>query len=134
MSTKKAKILLAKPGLDGHDVGVKVLAHALTEEGFEIVYTGLRKTVREIVQIAIAKKADIIGLSVLSGSHIGISEQMANEMKENKLSIPWIIGGNIPDNDVSILEEKGATKAFATGTGIAEVIEYFNKTRVREDE
>ena len=120
------KILLAKPGLDGHDVGVKVLAHALIDNGFEVVYSGLRKTIEEIVQIAIDNKVDMIGLSILSGTHLVLCEQMNKEMKKNNLSIPWVVGGNIPDSDIESVKATGATNAFATGTTIEEVIEYFN--------
>ena len=87
MSEKKYKILLGKPGLDGHDVGVKVLAHALLDSGFEVIYSGLRKSIEEIVQMAIEKKVDSIGLSILSGTHLVLSKQMAQEMKKNNLSI-----------------------------------------------
>lgn len=118
------KILMAKPGLDGHDVGVKVIAHALKENGYEVVYTGLRKTVEYIVDRAIQEKADVIGLSILSGTHQIICERMVEEMNKNKLSIPWFIGGNIPVQDVDSLEKMGATKAFPTGSTIDEVVKY----------
>ena len=121
------KILLAKPGLDGHDVGVKVLAHALIDNGFEVVYSGLRKTIEEIVQIAIDKKVDLIGLSILSGTHLVLCEQMNKEMKKNNLSIPWVVGGNIPDSDIESVKATGATNAFPTGTTIEKVIEYFSE-------
>lgn len=127
---KKTKILLSKPGLDGHDVGVKVLAHALIDAGFEVAYTGLRKSIEEIVQMAIDKKVDFIGLSILSGTHLILSEQMNKEMKRHNLSIPWIVGGNIPDQDVQAIISTGASAAFPTGTSIEEVITYF-KTPIK---
>ena len=127
MSTKKTKILLAKPGLDGHDVGVKVLGHALVDAGFEVVYSGLRKSIEEIVQMAVKNKVELIGLSILSGTHLVLCEQMNEEMKKNNLSIPWIVGGNIPDGDVDAISDLGATAAFATGTTIEEVINFCNK-------
>ena len=123
----KRKILLAKPGLDGHDVGVKVLGHALVEAGFDVVYTGLRKPVAEIVQVAKSREVDFIGLSVLSGTHVVICQQMQEEMEKAGLSIPWIIGGNIPDDDVPALLALGATAAFPTGTTIQQVIDYLNE-------
>ena len=126
MSTKKTKVLLAKPGLDGHDVGVKVLGHALIDAGFEVVYSGLRKSIEEIVQMAVKNKVDIIGLSILSGTHLVLCEQMNKEMEKNNLSIPWIVGGNIPDGDVDAISDLGATAAFPTGTTIEEVINYCN--------
>lgn len=124
MNTKKQKILLAKPGLDGHDVGVKVLGHALVDAGFDVAYTGLRKTIEEIVQSSIDKKVDLIGLSILSGTHLVLCKQMNAQMKQAGLTIPWIVGGNIPDEDVDAIVASGATAAFATGTTIEEVIEY----------
>lgn len=120
----KIKILLAKPGLDGHDVGVKVLGHALVDAGFEVVYTGLRKTVQEIVQKAVQNNVHLIGLSILSGTHLVLCEQMNQEMKKNKLTTPWIVGGNIPDEDIQAIKATGATDAFPTGTTIEEVIDY----------
>jgi methylmalonyl-CoA mutase, C-terminal domain len=118
------KILLAKPGLDGHDVGVKVLAHALTEAGHKVVYTGLRKSVEDIIAKAIRENVEVIGLSVLSGTHLVLCLKMYELMTENNLDTPWIIGGNIPSQDVDILEKSGATKAFATGTKIETVVAY----------
>ncbi len=127
MSKNKTKILLAKPGLDGHDVGVKVIAHALIDAGLEVVYSGLRKSIEEVVNLAIKNKVDIIGLSILSGTHLVLCEQMNEEMKKNHLSIPWIVGGNIPDNDIEDLKAAGATAAFPTGTTIETVISYINQ-------
>ena|ERR1039458_2536607 len=118
------KILLAKPGLDGHDVGVKVLAHAMIEVGFHVVYTGLRKSIEQIVERAKIEDVDVIGLSILSGTHIPLCERMKEVMDEKKLDIPWIVGGNIPAQDVTALENLGATKAFPTGTTINAVVEY----------
>ena len=124
MNKKKLKILLGKPGLDGHDVGVKVLGHALVDAGFDVAYTGLRKSIEEIVRKAVDNKVDLIGLSILSGTHLVLCEQMNDEMKKRDLSIPWIVGGNIPDNDIEALKATGATAAFPTGTTIEEVIDY----------
>jgi len=125
MNTKKLKILLGKPGLDGHDVGVKVLGHALVDAGFEVVYTGLRKTIEQIVIKAKENNVDIIGLSILSGTHLVLSEQMVAEMEKSDLNIPWVVGGNIPDGDVDAIVKIGAHAAFATGTTIEEVINFF---------
>lgn len=120
------KVLLAKPGLDGHDVGVKVLAHALKEAGHEIIYTGLRKSIEDIVGRAKLENPAVIGLSILSGTHQILCERMNNEMQKNNLSVPWIVGGNIPAEDISSLEKTGAKKAFATGTTIETVVSYIN--------
>jgi methylmalonyl-CoA mutase C-terminal domain/subunit len=118
------KVLLAKPGLDGHDVGVKVLAHALIDAGCEVIYTGLRKSVEEIVERACSERPEVIGLSILSGTHLLIAERMQSAMQKSGLIIPWLVGGNIPNEDVRKLEELGASKAFATGTRIETVVTY----------
>lgn len=126
------KILLAKPGLDGHDVGVKVLAHALKDAGFTVVYTGLRKSIEEIVQKAKKENADAIGLSILSGTHLILCGKMCEEMQKIELNIPWIVGGNIPHADVIPLKKLGAKGAFPTGTTIEEVVNYFKTIEVKE--
>jgi methylmalonyl-CoA mutase C-terminal domain/subunit len=130
MESKKVKILLGKPGLDGHDVGVKVLAHALVDAGFDVVYTGLRKTIEQIVDKAVEAKTDIIGLSILSGTHLVLCQQMKDELSRRNLSIPWIVGGNIPDEDVDKIRVIGANEAFATGTSIETVINYFKQLEI----
>ncbi len=125
------KVLLSKPGLDGHDVGVKVLAHGLIEAGFEVVYTGLRKSIEEIVQMALDNKVDSVGLSILSGTHLVLAEKMKEVMAENNLDIPWFVGGNVPAGDVEKLEFIGANKAFPTSTKVSEVVAYFNEIKVK---
>ena len=125
------KILLSKPGLDGHDVGVKVLAHALIEAGYEVKYTGLRKSIEEIISMAKDFQADVVGLSILSGTHLILCKKMSEEMTNQKLKIPWVVGGNIPAQDVDQLLTVGATAAFATGTKVREVVEYFETLKVK---
>ncbi|MBI4946543.1 MAG: cobalamin B12-binding domain-containing protein [Bacteroidetes bacterium] len=129
MNTNKIKILLAKPGLDGHDVGVKVLAHALKDAGFDVVYTGLRKSSEEIVKMAIENKVDVIGLSILSGTHKIISQRIKEVMNRNNLNIPWVVGGNIPAQDVELLMKIGPTAVFATGTKVDEVVDFFKQMK-----
>ena len=124
------KILLAKPGLDGHDVGVKVLAHGLIDAGFQIVYTGLRKTVDEIVDAAVKNKVDIIGMSILSGTHLILAQKMKEVLNERKLNIPWFVGGNIPAKDIDELKKIGAAQAFSTGSKVADVVAYFNSIKI----
>ncbi len=121
------KILLSKPGLDGHDVGVKVLAHGLKDAGYDVIYSGLRKSIETIVCMAIENQADAIGLSILSGTHLLLAKRMKEVIDENNLDIPWFVGGNIPVDDVKKLEKIGASKAFATSTKVAEVVAYFNE-------
>ena len=127
----KMRILLSKPGLDGHDVGVKVLAQALIEAGYQVKYTGLRKSIEDIVAMAIEYQADVIGLSILSGTHLILCEKMALELKNHSLNIPWVVGGNIPARDVEKLLKIGASKAFATGTKVEEVVKYFEESKVK---
>lgn len=124
------KILLSKPGLDGHDVGVKVLAHALTEAGYQVKYSGLRKSIEDIVRMAREYNADVIGLSILSGTHLILCEKMKQEMEDQKLTIPWVVGGNIPAQDVEQLIKTGAAAAFATGTKIQDVVDYFEELKI----
>jgi methylmalonyl-CoA mutase C-terminal domain/subunit len=92
-----------------------------------VVYSGLRKPVDVIVRMAAENKVDVIGLSILSGTHLVICEQMKEEMDRSGLSIPWIVGGNIPDDDVDSIKARGATAAFATGTSLEEVVDYLGK-------
>lgn len=125
------KVLLSKPGLDGHDVGVKVLAHGLIDAGFQVVYTGLRKTIEEIVDIAVKNKVDIIGMSILSGTHLVLAERMNEVLAERKLEIPWFVGGNIPAKDIEKLKKLGAHNAFATGSKVVDVVNYFNSIKVK---
>lgn len=121
------KVLLAKPGLDGHDVGVKVLAHAAINAGFEVAYSGLRKSIEEIVEKALDVKADVIGLSILSGTHLILCGKMKAVMDNRGLTVPWLVGGNIPHGDVDALLDLGAASAFPTGTTVEEVITYLKK-------
>lgn len=125
------KVLLSKPGLDGHDVGVKVLAHGLIDAGYKVVYTGLRKSIEDIVQMAIDNRVDTIGLSILSGTHLVLAKKMNEILEANQLSIPWFVGGNIPAQDVQELEKIGATKAFPTGTTVDQVVAYFETLKVK---
>ena len=119
------KILLSKPGLDGHDVGVNVLAHALIEAGFDVIYSGLRKSPEEIVKLAIDNQVDVIGLSILSGTHEIITARISEEMKKNKLQIPLVVGGNIPAQDVELLMKLGPKAVFPTGTRVDDVVSFF---------
>jgi len=125
------KVLLSKPGLDGHDVGVKVLAHGLIDAGYEVFYTGLRKSIEDIVKMAIEKEVDAVGLSILSGTHLVLAQKMKEVMDEEKFNIPWFVGGNVPGKDVEKLEAIGANKAFPTSTKVAEVVEYFNELNIK---
>ncbi len=121
---KKIRVLIAKPGLDGHDRGAKVVALALRDAGMEVVYTGLHQTPEQIVKTAIEEDVDIIGLSILSGAHITIFSDIIKLMKEKKCDDIILIGGGIiPDEDIEILKNMGVRKIYTPGTNTNEIIE-----------
>lgn len=115
------RIVLAKPGLDGHDRGIKVVAMALRDAGAEVVYLGLRRTAAEIVQAAIDEDADAIGVSILSGSHVPLVEQLVAERASRGIpDVPIVIGGTIPDEDAARLRELGVAGVVPVGTPLDE--------------
>ncbi|MHC4661013.1 MAG: cobalamin B12-binding domain-containing protein [Planctomycetota bacterium] len=115
-SDKPIRVLVAKPGLDGHDVGAKVVSHALKEAGFEVIYTGLHQSIDAIINAAIEEDVDIIGLSILSGAHVPLTEKLFAKMKEYGVDKKVVIGGNIPDRDHLKLMEIGVMAVLNTGT------------------
>ncbi len=125
MSEKPARVLIAKPGLDGHDRGAKVVAHALMNAGFEVIYTGLHQTVEQIVRVAVDEDVDVIGLSILSGAHIPISKKLMKQLSdEGAKDILVIVGGNIPKKDFESLKDLGVSGIFQTGSKFDEIIEF----------
>lgn len=123
-NAKKIRILLAKPGLDGHDRGAKVVAQALIEAGFEVIYTGLHQTVESIVQAAVQEDPDVIGLSILSGAHIPICEKLTQKLKEVDLAdTPIVIGGVIPKQDFKPLSDLGIKAVFTAGAKFCDIAE-----------
>jgi methylmalonyl-CoA mutase C-terminal domain/subunit len=117
MSEKRIRVLIAKPGLDGHDVGAKVVAHALRDAGMEVIYTGLHQTVEQILATALQEDVDVIGLSILSGAHLPITEKlMAGLKKEGATDILVVLGGNIPKRDHDRLWAMGVSGIFPTST------------------
>ena len=122
---KTTRVLLAKPGLDGHDRGVKVVALGLKEAGFEVSYTGLRQDVSSIAQRAVDEGADVIGLSILSGSHMPICQRMAEALRAAGLGDKlWLVGGNIPERDHQPLRDLGVDGVFPFGTDIDDIIRF----------
>lgn len=114
---RKIRILIASPGLDGHDRGAKVVARALRDAGMEVIYLGIHRTTEEVVSSAIQEGVDFIGLSMLSGAHVILAEQVLEKMKEEKINdIPLIVGGTIPKRDIKILMEMGVGLVFPTQT------------------
>jgi methylmalonyl-CoA mutase C-terminal domain/subunit len=132
LSEKIIRVLIAKPGLDGHDKGAKVVVHALKEAGIEVLYTGLHKTIDEIVNTALEEDVDVIGLSIYSGAHLPLSKKLMERLKEMELTDKLVlVGGNIPQRDIKILKEYGVTEVFPVGAKLDEIIEFI-KERVGE--
>lgn len=128
MAEQKIKVLIAKPGLDGHDRGARVIARGLREAGMEVVYTGLRQTPEQIVRAAIQEDVDVIGLSILSGAHSYLFPEIMERLKkEGADDITVIAGGIIPEQDVGALKELGVKMIFNPGTSIQEVVDFIKK-------
>ncbi len=124
-TNRPIRILLAKPGLDGHDVGAKIVVRAMMDAGFEVIYTGLRKTPEQIVRSAADENVGVIGLSILSGSHIPICRRIKDLLDENDLTdVLWIVGGNIPKKDHDALRTLGVDAVFSVGTPTQAVVDY----------
>jgi methylmalonyl-CoA mutase C-terminal domain/subunit len=123
MADKIIKILVGKPGLDGHDRGAKIVALALRDAGMEVIYSGLHRTVKEIVRIAVQEAVDVIGLSIMSGAHIPISHKLLELMKVEGIGeIPVVVGGVIPKQDIQKLKEMGVKGVFPGGTPFDEIV------------
>jgi methylmalonyl-CoA mutase, C-terminal domain len=125
---RKIRVVIAKPGLDGHDRGAKVIARALRDAGMEVIYTGLRQTPDQIVGAALQEDADVIGLSVLSGAHNQICPRVMELMREHGLDdVVVLVGGIIPDADVPRLQEIGIRGVFRPGSGIKEIVDFIEQ-------
>ncbi|HIC86253.1 MAG TPA: cobalamin B12-binding domain-containing protein [Desulfobacterales bacterium] len=128
MSERKIRVLIAKPGLDGHDRGAKVVAHALRDAGMEVIYTGLHQTVPGIVNQAIQEDVDVIGLSIMSGAHIPICKKLMELVKDKGIEDTLIlVGGVIPNKDIPILQEMGIDGVFPGGAPFDEIVEFIKK-------
>ncbi len=122
------RVVIAKPGLDGHDRGAKVIAHALRDAGMEVIYTGLRQTPEQIVAAALQEDADVIGLSILSGAHMHICPRMMELLREKGLEdVLVVLGGIIPAVDVPLLEAMGVRGIFLPGTPMQDIVEFIRK-------
>ncbi len=125
---RRLRVLIAKPGLDGHDRGAKVIARALRDAGMEVIYTGLHQTPEQIVETAIQEDVDVIGLSILSGAHIPLFRRVMELLKEKNAEDILVFGGGvIPEDDIPILESFGVKKIFTPGTPTKDVIEYLEE-------
>ena len=118
------RVLIAKPGLDGHDIGAKVVVRALRDAGIEVIYSGLRQTPRQIAIAAVQEDVAVVGLSVLSGAHVDLTRQTLEQLRSlDAADIAMVVGGTIPADDVETLRDLGAAAVLTTGTGLGEVVD-----------
>jgi methylmalonyl-CoA mutase C-terminal domain/subunit len=128
---RKIRVLVAKPGLDGHDRGAKVIARALRDAGMEVIYTGLRQTPEMIVNASLQEDVDVIGLSILSGAHNAIVPRVMDLLKQNQMDdVLVLVGGIIPDQDIEALKKRGVAAIFQPGTPMDSIIEFI-RTNVK---
>jgi len=131
---RKIRILVAKPGLDGHDRGAKVVARALRDAGMEVIYTGLHQTPEMIVETAVQEDVDVIGLSLLSGAHMTLFTDVINLLKEKGMEDVLVVGGGIiPDEDIPRLKEIGVAEIFGPGTPAETIVKFIQEHVKRED-
>ncbi len=125
MPDKIIRILIAKPGLDGHDRGVKVITQLLRDAGMEVIYTGLHQTIEQIIETAVQEDVNVIGLSILSGAHYPITEKLMRQLKEKAMKdVLIIVGGNIPKRDIEGLQTLGVKGVFPTGSKFEDIIDF----------
>ncbi len=135
MQQRRIRVLVAKPGLDGHDRGAKVVAHALRDAGMEIIYTGLHQTVQSIVNQTIQEDVDVLGLSIMSGAHLPIVRKVMEKLKQEGVGDKLVVvGGVIPQEDIPVLQELGVHGVFPGGTPFPEFIDFIreNAPKVRQ--
>ncbi len=132
MGEERIRVLIAKPGLDGHDRGAKVVARGLRDAGFEVVYTGLHRTPEEIAEAALQEDVHAVGLSVLSGAHNRLLPEVVNALRERELTDVLVVaGGIIPEGDVKALEDAGVSRVFPPGSAVGEIAEFIQENRPR---
>ena len=128
MPVKKIRVLIAKPGLDGHDRGAKVIARALRDAGMEVIYTGPRQTPEMIASAALQEDVDVIGLSILSGAHNTICPQLMHLLREKGMNdVTVLVGGIIPEADISGLKQSGIAEIFLPGTSTQDIVDFIHK-------
>jgi methylmalonyl-CoA mutase, C-terminal domain len=129
-TTQKIRVVVAKPGLDGHDRGAKIIARALRDAGMEVIYTGLHQTPEQIVETAIQEDADAVGISILSGAHMTLVPRILDGLRENDVDdVLVVVGGTIPADDARELKERGVAEVFTPGAPTSEIVEFL-KARV----
>ena len=122
---RKIRVLIAKPGLDGHERGARVVVYGLRDAGFEVIYTGLRQTPEQIAAAAVQEDVNVVGLSILSGAHISLSRKVIEKMKERGAGdVPIIVGGIIPEKDIRELKEMGVAEVFTAGASISKIADF----------
>jgi len=122
---KKIRVVIAKPGLDGHDRGAKIIARALRDAGMEVIYTGLHQTPEQIVETAIQEDADAVGISILSGAHMTLIPRILEGLKENGVEdVLVVVGGTIPKPDVEELKRQGVSEVFTPGAPVSEIVDF----------
>lgn len=128
VADEKIRVLVAKPGLDGHDRGAKVIARALRDAGMEVIYTGLRQTPEMVINAALQEDVNVIGLSILSGAHNAIVPRVMELIKQNKMDdVLVIVGGIIPDQDLDNLKKAGVAAIFQPGTAMEDIVQFIRK-------
>jgi methylmalonyl-CoA mutase C-terminal domain/subunit len=129
METKKTiRVLIAKIGLDGHDVGAKVLIFWLRDKGMEVIYTGLRQSVEQVVEVAIQEAVDVIGVSILSGSHVSIAQKLIKKLQERELAdVLVLFGGTIPKDDITVLKNIGVQGVFPSHAKLDDISEFIQQ-------
>ena len=133
MPDKRIRVLIAKPGLDGHDRGAKIIARALRDAGMEVIYTGLRQTPEMIASAAVQEDVDVIGLSILSGAHNTLVPQLLDLLRQKGMSeVTVLLGGTIPEADISGLKKAGVAEIFLPGTPTQNIVDFVRQRAVRK--
>ena len=128
-SPGRIRVVVAKPGLDGHDRGAKIIARALRDAGMEVIYTGLHQTPEQIVETVIQEDADAVGLSILSGAHMTLGPRIVELLREQEIDDVLVtVGGTIPADDIPELKELGVAEIFTPGSSVQEIVDYIEKS------
>lgn len=124
---KIIRVLIAKPGLDGHDRGAKVVARGLRDAGFEVIYTGLHQTPEMVVNAAVQEDVDVVGLSILSGAHVPLVQAIKKLFDEQKVAKPIFVGGIVPPDDAKLLKSQGVAEVFGPGSSLTDIVQSLRK-------
>ena len=128
MSERKIRVLVAKPGLDGHDRGAKVVARSLRDAGFEVIYTGIRQTPQMIAEAALQEDVDVVGLSILSGAHLTLCPKVVELLRQQgQQNVLVLVGGIVPDEDIDQLRTAGVEGIFGPGTSTQQIVDFINQ-------